>query len=115
MTTIYIANLPKDKLLYELWLNARSSPYFLYCKDKLPKLTIEQVRKDINEMLKNGHSVYLNSYYGKTMYIDISGDIFDTADYSAYNRVSCEKIINIVNRLKLEELNKFILKYFIYW
>ena len=115
MSLIYISGLPKDKLLYELWRHARPSPFFLYCKDKLPMLTLTQARLDINEMLKNNYNIYLNTYYGKTLYIDISGDVFDMTDYAAYNRIDEKKVIEIINKLKIEELNQFILKYYIFF
>ena len=76
---IYIANLPKDKLLFELWQNAKDSYYFVFCKDKLPKLTLSQVKLDLEEMKKN-LSIHLTTYYGRMLYIDISGDFMDTSD-----------------------------------
>ena len=115
MSIIYINHLPKDKLLFELWKNARTSPYFVFCEDKIPKLTLAQVKTDINEMLKNNRELNLTTYYGRMLYIDITGDFMDTIDYEAFNRLPEEKIIAIVNKLKFEELHNAICKFYIFW
>jgi hypothetical protein len=113
--SIYINHLPKDKLLFELWKNARDSPYFIFCKDTLPTLTHDQVKLDISEMIKNNRHINLTTYYGRSLYIDITGDFIDTSEYEAYNRISEEKIISIINKLKIEELRNVILKFYIFW
>ena len=115
MSLIYINHLPKDKLLFELWKNARVSPYFVFCEDKIPTLTISQVRDDITEMIQNNRQINLTTYYGRMLYIDISGSVMNTLDYEAFNRINEEKIINIINKLKFEELRITICKYYIFW
>ena len=76
--TIYIGYLPKDRLLYELWLHARRSPNFYYCKELSPILTLEIAKKDINFMLADSRDIDLTTYYGRMLYIDITGDYVDT-------------------------------------
>jgi hypothetical protein len=114
MAIIYINHLPKDVLLYELWTHARISPYFMHCKDKVPTLTVDQARKDINEMLKTNRRINLTTYYGKLLFVDITDTMFDTTDYEIYNRLTEKNIVCIINKLKSDALRKLILKFYIF-
>ena len=115
MSIIYINHLPKDKLLFELWKNAKVSPYFVFCEDKIPSLTLSQVKSDINDMIQNNREINLTTYYGRMLYVDITGPHMDTLDYEAFNRLNEEKIINIINKLKFEEMQNAICKFYIFW
>ena len=114
MAIIYINHLPKDVLLYELWKHARISPYFMHCKDKVPILTIDRARKDINEMLKTNRRINLTTYYGKLLFVDITDSMFDATDYEIYNRLDEKKIIRMIDKLKSDALRKLILKFYIF-
>jgi len=107
---IYIKYLPKDLLLYELWKAARMSPNFYYCKELSPVLTPEDAKKDINHMIANNREIYLTTYYGRMLFIDITGDYVETFNYDLYNgRNSAKKIID---SLKEEELKKTMCNYY---
>lgn len=107
---IYIKYLPKEIILYNLWKYAKPTHYMYYCKELIPKLSIEQTKIDIKQMMKEFNIIYLTSYYGKYLFVDLSSDYLDVSYYNIYNgRGLAEKIIN---RIKKEELNKGILRFY---
>ena len=108
---IYIKYLPKDKLLYYLWRGARLSTYFVYCNDKIPILTLSKARRDINYMLQNKSDIKLTTYYGRPLFINISTHWISSDDYNIYNGKNT--LERIVKRIKLEEMQKSILRYYI--
>jgi hypothetical protein len=107
---IYIKYLPKEQLLFELWKYARISPNFYYCKDLSPVLTIEDARKDINCMLANNRDIDLTTYYGRMLFIDITGDYVDTFNYDLYNGLNKAK--KIIDLLKEKELRHTLYTYY---
>jgi len=106
----YIKYLPKDILLYELWLAARNSPYFYYCVDKLPTLTLEIARSDLNEMISTGRNFELTNYYGRMLYLDIRGDFCNVEKYEIYNGKNTA--LNIIKKLKEQQLRQIVLKFY---
>jgi len=110
---IYIKYLPKDELLYNLWKNANPARYFNKCRNALPNLSINKAKRDINYMICNNRNIELTTYYGKTLYIDITGDYVDVFAYNLYNgKCQANKIIN---EIKICELKKTILKYYTFF
>jgi hypothetical protein len=103
---IYIKYIKKEKILYELWRCARLSQYFRYCPDLAPSLNIQTCTIDIKSM--NG-IIDLTSYYGRLLFIDISGDWFDPFNYDIYNGDGTAKLI--IDSIKKEELAKCVLRY----
>ena len=103
---LYIKYLPKHLLLFNLWKNAISAQSFSRCPDKLPDLSLTRAKRDIGYMLKDGTSIELTTYRGRTMYIDISGDYFDSFSYDMWNGTGSAK--KIVDSLKISELMKSI-------
>lgn len=107
---VYIKYLPKDKLLYELWKPARRSQYLYYCPKSVPQLTLEKAKRDINHMIENSRDLDITTYYGKLLFIDISGDYMDPFTYNLYNgRGTAEEIIK---KIKIEEMNRSVLKFY---
>ncbi len=109
---IYIKHLAKDKLLYALWKAAtRRSHYLYYFHDDLPQTTLNKIRRDLNHMIKNNRPLYLTTYYGKLLYIDISNDYLDDETYNMYN--GAKKAEKIINDLKQDELEESLLRYYV--
>jgi hypothetical protein len=109
---IYIKHLAKDKLLYALWKAAtRYSHYIYYCHDVMPNATLEKARRDINHMIANERPLYLTTYYGKLLYIDITGDYLDPFTYNMYN--GSYKAEKMINALKQDELEATVLRYYV--
>jgi hypothetical protein len=106
---LYIKFLPKDKLLWYLWKNAKIAHYMYYCPKLAPVLTLNKVRRDINYMIENGRNIELNTYYGKLLFVNITGDYLDTFTYNIYN--GCSAAEHISTDLKIEELSRCVLKY----
>ena len=107
---IFIKYLPKDKLLYELWKNAKPAQYMYYCKALAPTVTESEVKRDINNMLRNNRGIELTTYNGRLIFSDITEDYFDPFTYNMYNgKKMAEKIIN---NLKTEELKRTVLNHF---
>ena len=110
MNSIFIGLLPKDELLLALWKEARVAQYFYNCPEKLEELTLDVVRCDINNMIMNGRDIDLTTYHGKLLYINITSDTIDIADYNMYNGIG--KAEKIINNLKKIELEKTALNYY---
>jgi hypothetical protein len=110
---LFIKYLPKDKLLYNLWMNAKQAQYMYFCPELSPKLTMMTVRQDINYMIHNKRELDLTTYYGRLLFIDISGDYVDVFTYNLYNG-NC-KVESIINELKIEELGRSIVKYYTFF
>lgn len=108
---VYIGYIPKDLLLYSLWKHAKQSPSMKYCKKELiPDLTLEKTRIDINHMLHNDRDLILTTYYGKLLFIDITGNICDVLMYNLYNgRRSAE---NVIHKLKTDLLKNISMRYY---
>jgi hypothetical protein len=107
---VYIKHLAKDLLLYELWKAARNSPNLYHCSEMRPTLTYEVTKSDINYMIDNNRKIDVTTYYGRMLYIDISGDYVDVLNYDIYNgRGAAQKIID---KLKERELQKSVCVYF---
>lgn len=107
---IYIKYLPKDKLLYALWLGASQSPNFYYCPLLMPILTEDIAKTDINYMIANNRDIDLTTYYGKSLYINITNDTVDTNKYDIYN---CKGVAEkIITNLKEKELNRTVCVYY---
>lgn len=102
---IMIKYLPKDEVLYELWLCAKTSPKLKYCED-LPVADLQTIRDDINYMIENNRSIKLTVYYGRMIYTDITPDEVDFSDYIAHNRNLT--FIKKINTLKLHQLARMI-------
>ena len=107
--TIYIKHVPRDKLLYRLWENAKKSNHFYYCEELAPELTEQQVRTDINYMMEHGNDIKVTTYYGRLLFIDISDDYIDPFPCDLYNGFGYTQ--HAVNMVKLEELRKIVINY----
>lgn len=110
---LYIHLLPKDKLLYKLWLNAIPAQYMSKCSELAPVLTLKEARNDINHMINNNRKIEITTYYGRMLFSDISGDFFDSYAYDLYN--GRNKAKKIINELKQDELQKLVLKYHLFF
>lgn len=106
---LFIRNIPKEVLLYELWLHARSSSYFRYCPDLKPVLTVELAKKALNELISNNSLLSVCTFYGKPLYVDITDDIFDPTDYNDNNGDSLGELV--VTKLKKRILDECLLKH----
>ena len=112
---IYIKNIPKELLLYELWLYAKTSFYFKPRKGisiAPPILTISLAKNALNYMIGNNDLLSVCTFYGKLLYVDITGDYLDPFNYNAHNGkfLAEEIILHLKKRLLKECLLKFILK-----
>lgn len=110
---IYIKYLPKDKLLYQLWKYAKPAYYMYYCKDTIPVLTLEKAKQDINYMIHNNRTINISTYYGKQIFIDITGDYLNTLEYNLYNGRNLAEYI--IDNLKKEEMQRSVLKYYTFF
>jgi hypothetical protein len=109
---IYIKYLPKDRLLYMLWENAKIAQYFFeYPTTTPPVLTICKARRDINYMIMNNRALDLTTYYGRLVFSDLSGDYYDYFTYELYNGSGSARYI--VQQLKMDEMKKAILRYYV--
>jgi hypothetical protein len=108
---IYIRNIPRDILLYELWKYAKPSPYFKHCTYAIPLLTVELARDALNDMIANNNLLSVCTFYGKTIYADITDDYLDQTDYDIYNGKGLAK--TIINNIKKKLLNRCLIKYLI--
>ncbi len=108
MSKLNITGIPKDILLYNLWKHASDSRYMKYFNKKY-NLNIDKIRRDIRHMIKNKRNIYLTTYYGKSLYLDITNDYLDTEMYNKYNETPAEEIILLI---KFNELKKFVLTYY---
>lgn len=109
--SIFIKYLDKHQVLYYLWRGAKQAKQFTYCADACPALTLTQARVDIANMIKNKRALDLNTYYGKTMLIDITGDYFDPFLYNTRNGYNQAQ--KIINKLKRRELQKALVAYLV--
>jgi len=110
---LFIKFLPKDKLLWSLWKHAKHAQYMYYCSDLAPELTLQRARKDVNYMIQDNRDIELTTYYGRLVFVDISGDYLDAFTYNLYNgRGTAERIIT---NLKIEELMRSIVKYYTFF
>lgn len=107
---ILIKYLPKDKLLFELWKAARISPNFYYCIKFVPTLTLDVVKNDINHMLSDKRDIELTAYYGRMLFVNITGDYMDTTEYDLYNGKYAAK--KIIDDLKEGELYNTLCTYY---
>lgn len=110
---IYIKYIPKYRLLYHLWLNAKPAPCFRTATLIPPCLTEKKAIRDINYMIDNGDRLDINEYYGRMLYIDITGDYMDKLLYDIYNGHGTAK--KIIDQLKLDELCTSITKYYLFY
>lgn len=104
---IDIKYLPKDKLLYDLWLNAKKAPFMYYGDFELDPL--QHIKSDINNMLRDKGYIDLTTYYGRLLFIKISNDILYNETYDCYNNNISKKI---VTDHKIKEMKKCILTYY---
>jgi len=109
-SNIYIRHLPKDRLLWELWNNAKLAQYMILCPDMAPTLTPILARRDINFMIADKRNIDLTTYYGRLLFIDITGDHLDAFTYDMYNGRGKAK--GITDKLKLEQLQRTICKFY---
>jgi hypothetical protein len=105
---LYIKYLPKDRLLFELWKRARRSQHFYYCPHLMPKLDLVQCRKDINMMIASNDKIEVCTYFGRLVYVDITGDYLDSFNYDVHN--GDDAALSVVTELKKEELLKAVLR-----
>lgn len=106
---IFIKHLPKDRLLFALWKEARIAPFFYYCPEKATDISLEIVTDDINNMINNSRDIDLTTYHSRLLYINITSDLVDVSDYNTYNGTG--KAERVINELKKEELTKTIITY----
>lgn len=109
--TVNIQYLPKDILLYHLWKHAKVIHYFENVKD-IPKesitLTIDKAREEIAHMEPE---TYLTYFYGRTLFIDITGNDFYCGAYNRRNGKNLAQLI--IRELKIAQLEKTALKYYL--
>jgi len=109
----YIKYLPKDKLLYNLWLKARTADILTSClSSDLPLLTPQIAKDDVDDMIKNQRDISVTIYYGRSLFVNLTNDYFDTSGYNMYNGVHAAEYI--VNLLKKEEIQKCVMKYHLF-
>jgi hypothetical protein len=106
---ISIKHLSKDLLIHELWKNAKVSEFAKYTL-VLEEPYKEVIQLDVHHMLSYG-KIELSLYYGKLLYIDITDDISDMTYYNLYNGYNLGQ--KVIAQLKLKELEKIILNYYI--
>ena len=109
---IYIKYLPKDILLYHLWLNAKPKKYLLLCDKNIPILTIKKANRDIKLMQMDNRRIDVTTYYGRCVYSDITDDYLDISFYDFHNGKG--KGESIINELKLKELSNSVVKYYVF-
>ena len=107
---VYIKDLPKDELLYKLWLVAKKSQYLYYYNGDLPMLTRATAKQDLSQMIINKRDLSLTTYYGKLLYIDLSEDWLDTSIYNLYNGQRLAELV--ISTLQLEEMQRTVLRYY---
>jgi hypothetical protein len=107
---VFIKHLPKDKLLFDLWHSAKPVIYMSKCSSIAPILTLKQAREDINYMIQDNREVELTTYYGRLIFLDITGDYLSTYSYDIHNGKGVATAI--IRNLKITELNRSILKYY---
>lgn len=107
---IYIKHLPLGKLLWSLWSHAKLDRYMQLCPKLAPKLTIQKAWRDINFMTMDNRKIALTTYYGRLLFVDITGDYLDVFTYDMYNGRNMAK--KITNKLKLEELKNTMCKFY---
>jgi hypothetical protein len=107
---VFIKHLDKYKLLYELWSYAKFSMHFYYCIHLAPKLNLDQVKIDINDLYERKEKLIFTVYYGRLLHVDITGDYLDTYEYNKYNGKGNAECI--INSLKKDELFLTACKYY---
>jgi hypothetical protein len=110
---IYIKLIPKDKLLLALWESAKNTQYMYFCPELVPCLTLAKARRDINYMIQEKRDLELTTYYGKLIFVDITGDYLDPYIYNLYNGKNTAE--RVVKELKKQELERTILRYFTFF
>jgi hypothetical protein len=110
---VYIGDLPKDKLLFYLWYNAKISDKYKHCGNivnyEIPNL--QTIKEDLNNIYKNNGNYFIGEYYFKELYIDIFPDNCYVHGYNLDNGYKhAQKIISM---LKMEELRKCVTNYYI--
>jgi hypothetical protein len=104
---IDIRYLSLDKLLYDLWINARKAPFMQYGDFELDPLP--HIKYDINNLICNKNCVDLTTYYGRLLFIKIKDNILYNKTYDCYNNNISKKI---VAKHKIKEMKKCILTYY---
>lgn len=108
---IYIKYLNKAKLLYELWANATISNMLINVDNhvlnkKISKITLENIKNDINIMIANERAINLTIYRYKQVYIDITSDYFDCSNYNLINGKDLAN--HIIKKIKHQHLLNMI-------
>jgi hypothetical protein len=108
---LFIKNIPKEVLLYELWLHAKSSPYIRYCPELKPVLTVELAKEALNNMISNNDLLSVCTFYGRPVYVDITNDTLDPSNYDMHNGKKLAELV--VTKLKKKLLDACLLKHII--
>lgn len=103
-THVYIKDIPKQLLILELWRYAKNVKYVPQLK-----LDLATIADDIQHMKNNSRAIDLTTYYGKTLFIDVSRDYVDCSTYNLYNGINLAQ--KIITNIKKEILKGFILNY----
>ena len=104
---IYIKYLPKDEIIYNLWIYAKYAKYADDCIEQMPTLYLNNVRQDLQMMEKNKRELELTLYYGKMLFVNIEGDYFSPSTYDLYNGYNLAKYI--ICQVKINEFRKCLL------
>lgn len=107
---IFIKLIPKDIIIYKLWLNAKPAGYIKYCKSLAPELTEEIVRSDLLNQIESDEKLKFTQYYGRNLFIDVSGDFLDTTIYNRYNGDNAAE--KTIAKIKFNLMKKTILSYY---
>lgn len=107
---LYIKHLPKEKIIYHLWYNAITLSYLEKNRHKIPLLTNEIIIEDINNMYNDNKELLFTIYFGKPLYVELTGDYLNVRRYNKYNGKNKGQVI--IKRLKKIELKNAILKYY---
>jgi hypothetical protein len=99
--------LPKYKILYDLWNNARKAPFMYYGNFQLDP--VKNIKNDINNMFADKGYIDLTTYYGRLLFIKIYNNRLENNMYDCYNNNISKKIIA---DNKLEQMKKCILNYY---
>ena len=94
-------------------MSARPAPCFKIHKIPTPMLTEKKAARDINYMIANHDLLDINEYYGRMLYVDITGDYLDNLLYDIYNGHGVSK--KIIDSLKMDELRRTVTKYYLFY
>jgi hypothetical protein len=107
---VCIKYLPRDLLLHELWLGAMMCQNLARCTQLAPNLTLAQVKKDIRFMGRDKRELSLTTYWGRSLFVKLSGNYLDTFTYDMMNGPGRGRAV--IDRLKRQELGRMVVRFY---